>query len=60
MNSILPGLKSESFLGFDILNLIRIGKAKDYIAYIPKISTLPSGNDTILLTKSHDGNDNPA
>ena len=61
MSHIIPGLKSESFLGFDILNLIRIGKAKDYAAYIatPSVSSA-TGNDTILLTKAHDGNDNPS
>ncbi len=60
MSHIIPGLKSESFLGFDILNLIRIGKARDYAAYIATPSTTAGGNDTILLTKAHDGNDNPS
>ncbi len=48
-------------MAFDALNLIRIGKAKDYIAYIvtPSVST-KTGNDTILLTKAHDGVDNPS
>ncbi len=60
MSNIIPGLKSESFLGFDILNLTRIGKAKDYIAYIATPSKTAGGNDTILLTKRHDGVDNPS
>ncbi len=60
MSNLVPGLKSESYLGFDLLNLIRIGKAKDYFAYIAKPSTTAAGNDTILLTKAHDGIDNPA
>ena len=61
MSDFIKGLKSRSFIGFDALNLIRIGKAKDYIAYIatPSVSA-KTGNDTILLTKSHDGVDNPS
>ena len=57
MKGIIPGLKSETYLGFDILNLIRVGKAKDYIAYIATPSTT---DNTVLLTKVHDGNDDPA
>jgi TonB-linked SusC/RagA family outer membrane protein len=61
MSHIIKGLKSRTFIGFDALNLTRIGKATDYIAYIatPSISSF-TGNDTILLTKSHDGLDDPA
>jgi TonB-linked SusC/RagA family outer membrane protein len=61
LSGLIPGLKSHTGLGFDALNLIRIGKSKDYIAYIvtPSVS-VKTGNDTILLTKSHDGVDNPS
>ena len=61
LKGLIPGLKSQTGLGFDALNLIRIGKAKDYIAYIarPSVST-KTGNDTILLSKAHDGVDNPS
>lgn len=63
MSKIIKGLKSRSFLSYDALNLLRMGKAKDYIAYIvtpsksavTKADTLP-----ITLTKVHDGVDNPA
>jgi TonB-linked SusC/RagA family outer membrane protein len=61
MSDLIKGLKSQTFLGFDILNLLRIGKAKNYIAYIVKPSINPkTNNDTILLTKSHDGVDDPS
>ncbi len=61
MTHIIKGLKSETFLSFDALNLIRIGKAKDYIAYIATPSkSVKTGADTILLSKSHDGVDDPA
>jgi TonB-linked SusC/RagA family outer membrane protein len=60
MSNIIQGLKSRTFLGFDLLNSVRIGKVQDYIAYIvtPSKSEI-TGNDTILLTKAHDGDDNP-
>jgi TonB-linked SusC/RagA family outer membrane protein len=61
MSQFVEGLKSRSFISFDALNLIRIGKAKDYAAYIvnPTVSQV-TGNDTIILTKRHDGVDNPS
>ena len=60
MTHIIKGLKSRTFIGFDALNLIRIGKAKDYLAYIATPDVSSTGGDTILLTKSHDGVDDPA
>jgi TonB-linked SusC/RagA family outer membrane protein len=56
MSDLIKGLKSMTFVSFDALNLVRIGKAKDYIAYIttPTVSA-KTGNDTILMTKVHDG-----
>ncbi len=55
LSNLIPGLKSTATLAFDALNLIRIGKSKDYIAYI----VTPSAGE-INLTKVHDGVDNPA
>jgi TonB-linked SusC/RagA family outer membrane protein len=58
MKDIIQGLKSRTEFGFNVLNLLRIGKAKNYIAYIATPSISPkTSNDTILLTKSHDGVD---
>jgi TonB-linked SusC/RagA family outer membrane protein len=53
-----PRLKSQTSLSFNILNLTRIGKVNDYIAYTATPSLTPSGMDTILLAKVHDGVDN--
>ena len=58
MGQITPGLKSKSYIGFNVYNLTRIGKAEDYIAYTATPSVAPvTGNDTILLTKRHLGFD---
>jgi hypothetical protein len=50
MGGILDGLTSKTFVGFNLFNLVRIGKAEDYIAYFanPSVSAA-TGNDTILL-----------
>ena len=52
LKSILPGLKSKTFLGFNTFNQVRIGKSEDYIGYIATPSEGVTGNDTILLTRS--------
>jgi TonB-linked SusC/RagA family outer membrane protein len=57
MSKILKGLKSKTLASFDVLNLIRIGKVQDYIAYIVTPTKDPEGNDIIELQKVHDGND---
>lgn len=59
MKNVLKGLKSKTFLDFQAYNLLRIGKAEDYIAYNVTPSKTLSGADTVLLTKSHDGVDMP-
>jgi TonB-linked SusC/RagA family outer membrane protein len=59
MDNIVKGLKSTTTFGFNTLNLVRLGKAENYIAYIATPSTTTGGNDTILLTKVHDGVDSP-
>jgi TonB-linked SusC/RagA family outer membrane protein len=50
---LIPGLKSTTFVGFNIYNQVRQGQAEDYDAYVvtPSVSAA-TGNDTILLTKS--------
>ncbi len=63
MSKIAKGLSSRSFLSYDALNLLRMGKAKDYIAYLATPSKDPvTGADAlpITLTKVHDGIDNPS
>ena len=55
MVNIIPGLTSRTYFSFDILNLLRKGTAEDYFAYIVTPSKTTLGNDTILLTKVHDG-----
>ncbi len=57
MEHIIKGLKSKTFIGFNGLDLLRIGKAEDYIAYIATPSVTTGGNDTILLSKVHSGED---
>ncbi len=57
MKSILKGLKSRTYVGFNLYNLLRVGKAEDYIAYQITPSTTTGGADTLLLTKVHDGVD---
>ncbi len=55
MKSILDGLKSKSFIGFNAYNELRIGKAQDYFAYIATPAKTSAGADTIIATKRHDG-----
>ncbi len=57
MKELVPGLKSKTFVGFNVYNSLRIGKAEDYIAYIATPGTTASGADTVRLTKVHDGTD---
>ncbi|NEW81732.1 MAG: SusC/RagA family TonB-linked outer membrane protein [Mariniphaga sp.] len=55
MKSILEGLKSRTYLGFNAFNQLRIGKAQNYYAYIATPAFTAGGADTILLAKAHDG-----
>jgi TonB-linked SusC/RagA family outer membrane protein len=57
LSQLLNGLKSRTFIAFNGLDLLRIGKASDYIAYIATPSKTTAGKDTILLGKVHDGVD---
>ena len=54
-SKLIKGLESQTFLSFDGLNLMRIGQAEDYFAYIATPSETTTGNDTILFDKVRDG-----
>jgi TonB-linked SusC/RagA family outer membrane protein len=66
LSHLVKGLSSETYVGFNIFNQVRHGKAENYIAYTvtPGLTPVnvnpvqyPAGRDTILLTKVHDGLD---
>ncbi len=52
MGSLIKGLKSSTYLGINVHNLVRIGKNNDYIAYVPSISP-KTGQDTTIRSSSH-------
>lgn len=56
---LIKGLKSRTKFSFNALDLMRVGKAEDYIAYIATPSKTVANLDTILLNKVHDGVDMP-
>ncbi len=63
MGDIIKGLKLKTFISFDALNLTRIGKSKNYIAYIvtPSIGAVTKADTLpVALTKAHDGVDSPS
>jgi TonB-linked SusC/RagA family outer membrane protein len=51
LGRIIKGLKSSSFLGFNIHNMVRIGKANDYLAYTTAITK--GGLDTLIKSGNH-------
>ncbi|MFA5330488.1 MAG: SusC/RagA family TonB-linked outer membrane protein [Prolixibacteraceae bacterium] len=67
LSSLLKGLTSKSYIGFNLFNMTRIGKTENYIAYIPTASQQfdENGNPVldangekvydIALTKVQDG-----
>jgi len=57
LKELVPGLKSKTFVGFNVFNSVRIGKAEDYIAYVVVPGVTASGADTVRLNKVHDGTD---
>ena len=57
MSQLLNGLSSRSFFGFNIHNLIRLGKEEGYTAYTVNPAVTPGGADTILLSFVRDGED---
>ena len=52
MGNLIKGLKSTTFLGFNVHDMVRVGKANDYIAYTTSISS-KTGNDTIIKSSAH-------
>jgi TonB-linked SusC/RagA family outer membrane protein len=50
-NSI-KGLKSSTYFGLNVHNMVRLGKTNDYIAYTPSISA-KTAKDTIIRSSSH-------
>jgi len=48
----LKGLKATTYFGFNVHDLVRSGKANDYIAYTTAISS-KTGNDTIIKSNTH-------
>jgi len=57
MSHLIPGLSSESYVGFSLFNQVRLGKVEDYSAYIVTPGKTSADEDTITLTKVHDGKD---
>ena len=52
MGNIIKGLKSSTYLGINLHNMVRIGKNNDYIAYVPSVSA-KTGQDTTIRSSSH-------
>lgn len=48
MKNILKGLKSTTFVGFNIYNMDRLGQVEDYLGYM----VAPQADSSILLTRS--------
>lgn len=59
-NKFIPGLKSRSFFTFNLLNMTRIGKDNDYLAYIVSKGVDESGQTVPVYSKVRDGVDNSA
>jgi len=59
MKHFIKGLTSKTFVNFQAYNLLRIGKAENYIGYNVTPTLTPAGADSIILNKSHDGVDMP-
>ena len=56
MKNIIKGLRSRTYIGFNASDLLRIGKAENYSAYIVKPNAT---NDAYNLTFVHDGISTP-
>jgi TonB-linked SusC/RagA family outer membrane protein len=48
----VKGLKSNTYFGVNLHNLVRLGKENDYLAYVASISP-KTGNDTLIRSTSH-------
>lgn len=58
LSSLLKGLRTKTTVAFNIYNMVRVGKALDYIAYYVNPLFAKNGQDSIVkLTKSHLGVD---
>lgn len=57
MSHLVKGLSSETYLGFNILNQVKKGKALNYTAYTVTPTLTAGGVDSVILTKVHDGTD---
>lgn len=57
MGSIIPGLKSSTFVDFNTFNLLRIGKAENYTAYKINPLTYDPVAGIASLSKAYDGVD---
>jgi TonB-linked SusC/RagA family outer membrane protein len=51
-SDFIKGLKASTYFGLNVHNLVRLGKANDYLAYVPSVSAT-TGNDTITRSTSH-------
>ena len=51
LGQVVNGLKSKTYIGFNAFNLLRIGKAEDYSAYIVTPTVNAAGRDTVTLAK---------
>ncbi|MDD4994273.1 MAG: SusC/RagA family TonB-linked outer membrane protein [Paludibacter sp.] len=60
LKSLLPGLKSTTYLGFNVINVVRLGKSENYAAYTVTPDTTAAGMDTIKLGLDHLGVDQSA
>jgi TonB-linked SusC/RagA family outer membrane protein len=57
LKNLLKGLTSKTFVDFQALDVLRIGKAEDYTAYTVVPTLTAKGADSSILTKVHDGVD---
>jgi TonB-linked SusC/RagA family outer membrane protein len=57
MKDLLKGLTSKTFVDFQALNVVRLGKNEDYTAYTVTPTLTAKGADSSILTKVHDGID---
>lgn len=51
-SKFVKGLKSSTYLGLNVHNLVRLGKENDYMGYVAQISS-KTGNDTLIRSSSH-------
>ncbi|GAA4436052.1 SusC/RagA family TonB-linked outer membrane protein [Ravibacter arvi] len=49
LSGLAPGLRSETSLSFDLVNLIRMGSAEQYAAYTVRPFKTSTGADTVAL-----------